>query len=101
MPPKAKAAAPKKPATPRKRKPKAEAGSVGLTASEVASGTPPAEVGRVHKLVETAGGSVLATYREPYGGHWVALAALPLDKVKPTPYQRELSKAHAERLASV
>jgi ParB family transcriptional regulator, chromosome partitioning protein len=44
---------------------------------------------------------VIATYREPYGGHWVALAALPLDKVKPTPYQRELSKAHAERLAAV
>ena len=40
-------------------------------------------------------------YREPLGGHWVALAALPLDKVKPTPYQRELSKAHADRLATV
>src|SRR5450755_3830566 len=31
----------------------------------------------------------------------VALAALPIEKVKPTPYQRELSKAHADRLASV
>jgi ParB family chromosome partitioning protein len=44
---------------------------------------------------------VLAAYREPLGGHWVALAALPLDKVVPTPYQRELSKAHADRLATV
>src|SRR5678816_2757790 len=44
---------------------------------------------------------VLATYREPFGGNWVALAALPLDHVKPTPYQRELSKAHTDRLAAV
>lgn len=95
------AAAPKKPATPRKKKVKAEAGSVGLTAAEVAAGAPTPEVGKLRKQIEEAGGSVLATYREPFGGHWVALAALPLDKVRPTPYQRELSKAHAERLAAV
>ncbi len=99
--PKPAATAPKKPAAPRKRKVKVEAGSVGLTAAEVASGAPPSEVGKIRKQIEDAGGSVLATYREPFGGHWVALAALPLDRVKPTPYQRELSKAHAERLASV
>ncbi|HEU0030902.1 MAG TPA: hypothetical protein VFQ53_09720 [Kofleriaceae bacterium] len=103
MPPKgAKTTATKKPSTPRKpRKAKPEAGSIGLTAAECASGSPTTEVGKVRKQVEDAGGNVLATYREPYGGHWVALAAIPLDKVKPTPYQRELSKAHAERLASV
>lgn len=109
MPPKApkapkaaKPAAPKKKAaTPRKRKVRPEAGSVGLTAAEVASGSPSAEVGKVRSQIETAGGHVLATYREPFGGHWIALAALPLERVKPTPYQRELSKAHAERLAGV
>ena len=99
--PKAKTAAPKKPVGTRKRKVKPEAGSVGLTATEVAAGSPTPEVARVRKQIEDAGGSVLAAYREPFGGHWVALAALPLEKVKPTPYQRELSKAHAERLASV
>jgi ParB family chromosome partitioning protein len=94
--------APKKAATPRKpRKAKPEAGSVGLTADEVATGSPPDEVVAVRKQIEKAGGHVLATYREPFGGNWVALAALPLDRVKPTPYQRELSKAHAERLATV
>src|SRR5258705_6063635 len=51
--------------------------------------------------MDDAGGFSLAVYRGPLGGHWVGLAALPLDKVKPTPYQRELSKAHAERLATV
>jgi ParB family chromosome partitioning protein len=92
---------PKKPATPRKRKVKAEAGSVGLTAEEVASGSPPGEVAKLQDKIAAAGGKTLAAYREPLGGHWVALAALPLDRVKPTPYQRELSKAHAERLATV
>jgi ParB family chromosome partitioning protein len=109
MPPKAakttgekKTTASKKATTPKKpRKVKPEAGSVGLTAEECASGSPTADVARVRKQVEDAGGNVLAAYREPYGGHWVALAALPLDKVEPTPYQRELSKAHAERLAGV
>jgi len=92
---------PKKPAAPRKKKTKAEPGSVGLTADEVATGSPPDSVGKLRGLIEDAGGHVLASYREPFGGHWVALAALPLDKVQPTPYQRELSKAHAERLAGV
>jgi ParB family transcriptional regulator, chromosome partitioning protein len=94
-------AAPKKPTTTRKRKVKAEAGSVGLTADEVAAGSPPGEVAELQRKIEAAGGKTLAAYREPLGGHWVALAALPLDRVKPTPYQRELSKAHADRLATV
>lgn len=101
MAPRAKAAAPKKPATTRRRKPKAEPGSVGLTAEECADGAPSPDVTRVRELVEAAGGRVLASYREPLGGHWLALAALPLDRVKPTPYQRELSKTHADRLATV
>jgi ParB family transcriptional regulator, chromosome partitioning protein len=98
---KAKTAAPKKAAAPRKKKVKAAAGSVGLTAQEVAAGSPPAEVSKLKKQIEDAGGQALSLYREPLGGHWVALAALPLDKVKPTPYQRELSKTHADRLAAV
>ncbi|MBL0218430.1 MAG: ParB N-terminal domain-containing protein [Myxococcales bacterium] len=98
---KAKATAPKKATTPRKKKTKAEAGSVGLTAAEVASGSPSPEVTRLSKQISEAGGETLTTYREPFGGHWVAIAALPLDKVKPTPYQRELSKTHADRLAAV
>jgi ParB family chromosome partitioning protein len=100
MPPRAKAAA-KKPATPRKRKTKPAAGSVGLTASEVTAGSPSDEISELAAQIEAAGGTVIASYREPFGGYWLALAALPLAKVKPTPYQRELSKTHAERLATV
>ena len=77
---KAKATAPKKAPTPRKKKTKAEPGSMGLTASEVASGHPTAEAIRLGKQIEEAGGHSLAAYREPFGGHWVALAAIPIDK---------------------
>ena len=100
MPPRAKPAA-KKPATPRKRKTKPAAGSVGLDVAEVTGSAPTAEATRLRGQIEAAGGTEIAAYREPLGGFWVALAALPLDKVKPTPYQRELSKTHAERLATV
>jgi ParB family transcriptional regulator, chromosome partitioning protein len=91
----------KKATTPRKKKVKAEPGSVGLTVDEMSSGAKSAEMTKLEGQIEDAGGHVLVSYREPLGGHWVALAALPIEKVKPTPYQRELSKAHADRLASV
>ena len=74
---------------------------MGLDASEVLAVPPPSAVAQLRGQIEAAGGTAIATYREPFGGFWVALAALPLDKIKPTPYQRELSKAHAERLATV
>ena len=44
------------------------------------------------------GGEAIATYREPIGDHWQVFCLLPLDKVGPTPYQRDLSPAHTKRL---
>jgi len=32
------------------------------------------------------------------GGNWQLFAVLPLEKVKPTPYQRDISRAHLEKL---
>lgn len=84
---------------PRKKKP--QAGSVGLTAAEVAGGDPPQEIRELQARIEDDGGKSLAAYRDPIGGKWLVFAALPLEKVEPTPYQRELSKTHAERLAGV
>ena len=49
--------------------------------------------------IEDDGGSVLATYRDPLGGHWQLLAALPIGKVQPTPFQRDLSESHVGRVA--
>jgi len=100
MPPRAKPT-PRTPATSRKRTLKPAAGTVGLHPSEVMSDPPPPEVSRLSTLITEAGGTVIARYREPFGGFWVALAALPLAAIKPTPYQRELSKTHAQRLATV
>ena len=51
--------------------------------------------------VERDGGTVLAIYREPVGDHWQIFALLPMDKVEPTPYQRDLSPTHAKRLQEV
>jgi len=43
----------------------------------------------------------LAVYREPCGGRWLVMAALPIDKVAPTPYQRNLSETHVRKLEAV
>lgn len=62
---------------------------------------PPPAVTELLTAIADDGGAALAAYRDPFGGKWVVLAALPIDKVEPTPYQRELSKTHADRLAAV
>jgi len=51
--------------------------------------------------VERDGGTVLAVYREPVGDHWQIFCLLPMDKVEPTPYQRDLSPTHVKRLQEV
>ena len=71
----------------------------GLDARRLASVEPPAAVARLGQRIEADGGAVLATYRDPLGSHWQVLAALPIDRVEPTPYQRDLSAPHVERLA--
>jgi ParB family chromosome partitioning protein len=44
------------------------------------------------------GGTVLAAYKEPLGGHVQLFAALPIDLVEPTPYQRDVSDSHVRKL---
>src|SRR5690349_4186503 len=85
--------------TRRRRKPAGK--SCGITAAELQSAAAPAEVAALGREVEREGGKVLGAYAEPYGGRWVLFAALPIDQVEATPYQRNLSDAHARRLESV
>ena len=85
--------------TKRRRKPAGV--SVGLAATELLAAAPPGEVAELHRSIEQDGGKVLSVYREPYGGRWVVMAALPIDLVEPTPYQRNLSDAHARKLEAV
>jgi ParB family chromosome partitioning protein len=62
---------------------------------------PPTEVIELAARIDQDGGAALVLYPDPVGGHWQIFALLPRDKVQPTPFQRDLSKAHAERLLKV
>jgi ParB family chromosome partitioning protein len=74
--------------------------SIGLSPAETRE-VGDAGVKRLAAEVEGDGGAVLATYREPFGGTPVLLAALPLDRVEPTPFQRDPSLPHVKRLMHV
>ncbi len=82
------------------RRKKAKPASVGLGAPETKA-TRGAELGRLAAQVEEDGGAVLGSYREPFGGTDVLIAALPIERVKPTPYQRDASETHVKRLMGV
>ena len=75
--------------------------STGLAAGELQAAAPPGSVAELHQLIEGDGGKVLSIYREPYGGRWLVLAALPIELVEPTPYQRNLSDTHVRKLETV
>ena len=49
--------------------------------------------------VEKQGGAVVGAYRDPFAGQALVLASLPIKKVVATPFQRDLSRTHATRLA--
>src|SRR5579859_2911092 len=91
--------APRAPA--RKRTPrKAKAESVGLEARQSLA-VDGAAVRDITARIEEEGGGVVGTYNDPLGGHPLVLAVLPIGKVEPTPFQRDLSEAHHKRLAEV
>jgi len=82
------------------RRKKTAPASVGLAATETLQVAAP-EVDALASTVERDGGSVLAKYRDPFGGQPLLLVALPIDRVEPTPYQRDPSDAHVKRLMGV
>jgi ParB family transcriptional regulator, chromosome partitioning protein len=84
----------------RKKRATAEPRSRGIAPNAINSGTPPATLTRLAEAIEADGGTVLAPYKDPLGGNWQLFAALPIDLVEPTPYQRDLSKPHVERLSA-
>src|SRR5581483_9724705 len=82
------------------RRKKIAPSSVGLTAAEtrnVSSG----DVETLAAQIDADGGAVLGKYNDPFGGTPLLLAALPVDKVEPTPYQRDPSDTHVKRLMGV
>ena len=86
---------------PPKRRKKIEPRSRGLSPGDIGSGTQSADAAALASAIADDGGAALAVYRDPLGGHWQVLASLPIERVEPTPFQRDLSDAHVKRLTSV
>ena len=61
----------------------------------------PGKTEALAEQVERDGGRVLGIFQEPVGDHWHLFCLLPIDRVEATPYQRDLSRAHAKRLQEV
>ena len=83
-----------------RRRKRVGAKSIGLSATETADVQDAAARALAAHIVED-GGAALAVYREPFGGTAAVLAALPIDRIEPTPYQRDPSQPHVKRLMTV
>jgi len=62
---------------------------------------PSREARALAEQVERDGGHLLALYQDPVGEHWQIFCLLPMERVEPTPYQRDLSPTHVKRLQEV
>ena len=69
-----------------------------LVPTEIAIDAPTPELEELAAQVEKDGGRVLSFYREPLGGNALCFVALPVEKIEPTPYQRDVSDAHVRKL---
>ena len=81
------------------RRKKQAAASVGLSPAETRTGTGATD--GLAALVDDDGGVVLGAYRDPFGAKPVLFVSLPIDKVEPTPFQRDPSDPHVKRLMTV
>jgi ParB family chromosome partitioning protein len=79
------------------RRKKALPRSKGLDAKEILAAAGAKSQEAVLGVREN-GGSVLGSFRDPFGGQDLILAALPIERVEPTPYQRDASDSHVKRL---
>src|SRR5437660_1602631 len=82
----------------RKRRKKVGKNTLGLSATEVLEQATPAAVLALAEQIEKDDGKALATFREPMGKNWQILCALPVSRIEPTRFQRDLSDAHVKRL---
>jgi ParB family chromosome partitioning protein len=82
------------------RRKKVAPASIGATPEQVSATNDP-RLGDLSARVEQDGGAVLGQYSDPFGQASVMLVALPIDRVEPTPYQRDPSDAHVKKLMTV
>jgi ParB family chromosome partitioning protein len=100
--PAAKSTAKRKRAPARRKTPKKAAPRTrGIQPAECRVETMPADAAEVAARVAAEGGQVIGCYVEPLGGNPLLLAALPIERVEPTPFQRDLSDAHYKKLSGV
>lgn len=86
---------------PKKRPRKAKAGTRGSETTEALLSELSGVAAEAKLAVEQAGGVVVGQYAEPIGKHPLLLAVLPVAKVEPTPFQRDVSDMHHKKLADV
>ncbi|HUL75212.1 MAG TPA: ParB N-terminal domain-containing protein [Vicinamibacterales bacterium] len=82
------------------RRKKVTPSSLGLAAGEMAE-VRDSSLAPLSTAIERDGGAILARFRDPVGGRPLLLAALPVDRVEPTPFQRDVSDTHVKRLMGV
>ena len=83
--------------TPRKAKP----GTRGLSPEQCRLDSLSGNAEEARVRIEREGGLVLGAYSDPLGKNALILAILPIERIEPTPFQRDLSQAHHRKLADV
>jgi ParB family chromosome partitioning protein len=87
---------------PAKRTPrKAKAGTRGLLPAESHIDSLSGDAQQVRERIEAEGGLVIGAYNDPLGKNALILAVLPIGRIEPTPFQRDLSQTHHRKLADV
>jgi ParB family chromosome partitioning protein len=99
---KSKATAKRKRAPARRKTPKKAAPRTrGVSPSDCRLDELPPDAADVAARIEREGGLLIGSYCEPLGRNPLLLAALPIESVQPTPFQRDLSDAHHKKLSGV
>ena len=86
---------------PKKRPRKAKSNTRGRTAAETVLPEISGDALVAKDAIEKVGGLVTGQYLDPLGGSPLLFAVLPIDRVEPTPFQRDVSDAHHKKLADV
>ena len=86
---------------PKRRAKRAKASTRGLTPAECRLDMLSGLAEEVRERVVKEGGEIIGTYKDPLGGSALLACVLPIDKVEPTPFQRDLSDTHHRKLADV
>jgi len=85
----------------KRRAKKAKSETRGLTPAECRLDMLSGAADEVRQRVQQEGGEIIGTYKDPLGGGALLACILPISKVEPTPFQRDLSDAHHKKLADV